>query len=137
MTIGQGYRDSIKEQVDESKMVSEQETKNDISELQDLTYENMALYFHYQPPIPFKPNKTNDVQVAIAATLKATNSKIPVVHIYKNLYLIGCNRLNCDNKFGHAFIKVGGGSQKMHDYLLKNEMGIQKQLIDLMVKHQL
>jgi hypothetical protein len=97
----------------------------------------MALYFHYAPPIPFKPKKNDDLQIAIALSLKNANSKLPVVHIYKNLYLIGSNRLNCDNKFGHAFIKVGGGSQKLYDYLLKNEANIQKQLIDMMVKHQM
>jgi hypothetical protein len=43
-----------------------------------------------------------------------------------NLYLIGTNRLNCDTKFGNVFVKVGGGSQKLEDYLRKYELAMRK-----------
>lgn len=105
--------------------------------VEELTYENLALYFHYAPPLPFKPTKGNELEQAIWNTLEQVDSKLPVMLIDKKLYLIGSNRLNCDSKFGQAFIKVGGGSQKLSEYLTKNESSIQKQLIDLMVKHQM
>lgn len=62
---------------------------------------------------------------------------MPISHIQKNLYLVGTQRLNCDEKFGNVFIKIGGGKQKLDAYLLKNEGSIQRQIIDLMVKHQI
>jgi hypothetical protein len=45
---------------------------------------------------------------------------IPIVHIKNNLFLIGANRVNCDFKFGSVLVKVGGGSQKLVDYIFKN-----------------
>ena len=104
---------------------------------QQLNYENLALLFHREPPYPFRPRKGNELDEKLYQTLRKLNSKIPVSHIHKNLYLIGCNRLNCDSKFGLIFVKVGGGSQKLEDYLAKNEFGMRKSLVDFMIKHQL
>jgi len=57
----------------------------------------------------------------------------PILPIKLNLYLIGCNRVNLDFKFDQVLVKIGGGSEKLEDYLTKNEYAMQKVLIDHML----
>jgi hypothetical protein len=57
----------------------------------------------------------------------------PIVPIKQNLYLFGCNRVNLDYKFDQVQVKIGGGSEKLEDYMTKNEYAMQKVLIDNML----
>lgn len=86
------------------------------------------------PPIPFRPRKANKLDKAIGIILESNNFTIPVVNIRENLFLIGPNRVNCDFKYESVLVKVGGGSQKMQDYLNKNHVTMEAILIEHMTK---
>lgn len=136
------YSEKKTNAIEESQQIeSAEELKNSDSFVgakeQQYTFENLAFFFSSQPPFAFRPRKNNLLDIAIGKNLRNVNSKVPVCNINKNLYLIGTQRLNCEEKFGTVFIKVGGGKQKLEDYLTKNEGAIRKQIVDLMVKHQI
>lgn len=71
-------------------------------------------------PIPFRPRRNSLLDRAIMDLIIEWGITIPIVHIKNNLFLIGANRVNCDFKFGSVLVKVGGGSQKLVDYIFKN-----------------
>ena len=107
---------------------------------QDLVFssvEEQNDYFEHlfdDAPIPFKPRRNNQLDKAIAVIIEEWIVTIPIVHIKNNLFLIGCNRVNCDYKFNSVLVKVGGGSQKLIDYLHKNSDQILATLIENMIK---
>ena len=57
--------------------------------------------------------------------------RIPIVHIEKNKYLIGCNRCNCSLKGDQVLIRVGGGYQRFEEFINSN----QKQMEEVLVTH--
>jgi hypothetical protein len=59
---------------------------------------------------------------------------VPVANIKPGLYLIGCNRCPIDMKLNSVFVKIGGGSTKLEDYLEKHEAAMQATLIAEMVR---
>ena len=59
---------------------------------------------------------------------------MPVANIKPGLYLIGCNRCPIDMKLNSVFVKIGGGSTKLEDYLEKHEAAMQATLIAEMVR---
>jgi len=86
------------------------------------------------PPIPFRRRKGNKLDQAISIIIQDNNFTIPIVNIRDSLFLVGPNRLNCDYKYESVLVKVGGGSQKLEDYLMKNHANMEKTLIDHMAK---
>ena len=50
------------------------------------------------------------------------------------MFLIGPNRVNCDFKYESVLVKVGGGSQKIEEYLNKNHASMEQTLIEHMCK---
>ena len=93
-----------------------------------------TIFDSYPGPIPFKPKKGNQVDEAIYAVVKREKIALPIIPIKNNLYLIGSNRVNCENKFGNVMVKIGGGSQKLEEYLEKNGYQMEIQLKDHMFK---
>lgn len=87
-----------------------------------------------RPPIIFVPRKNNKIDHLIAAILSKYDLRLPVLPIRPGLYLIGPNRVNVDCKYEQAFVKVGAGSERLEQYLLKNDLQFRNKLIDYMNK---
>jgi len=87
-----------------------------------------------EAPIPFRPRRNCQLDKAIAQIVSEWDITIPIVHIKNSLFLIGCNRVNCDFKFNSVLVKVGGGSQKLVDYIHKNTDQMIATLVEHMVK---
>lgn len=94
-------------------------------------------YFEHlfdEAPLPFKPRKNNANDEQVNSILSDYGYTIPVVHIKDKLYLVGNNRVTCDFKFNQVLVKGGGGSQKLEDYIAKNEETMQNNIIEGMAK---
>jgi len=106
----------------------------------DLDFDNLQeqeAYFDQlfnTPPIPFKARKGSKIDKAISVIMESNNFTVPVVNIRDNLFLIGPNRVNTDFKYESVLVKVGGGSQKMEEYLNKNHTTMEQTLIEHMCK---
>lgn len=81
-------------------------------------------------PLEFKPRKNNVNDEQVNNILIDYGYTIPVVHIKDKLYLVGTNRVTCDFKFNQVLVKGGGGSQKLEDYIAKNEGVMQNKIIE-------
>ena len=86
------------------------------------------------PPMPFKPKRGNKMEEQIAKIAQIRNFISPICQIKANLYLIGCNRVNLDFKYNQVLVHVGGGTQKLEDYMYRNENQMKSTLIDYMVR---
>ena len=84
----------------------------------------------------FKPKKGNLLEEQLSKVIKKQGIKVPIVYIKPGLYLIGCNRCPCKIQFEQVTVQLGGGRQKIEDYIQKNEAAMQHTLIDQMVKTQ-
>lgn len=73
-----------------------------------------------RPPITFKPKKNNPLDFHFSRLIKELNVRVPIVHIEKNKYLIGCNRCHCSLKGDKVLIRVGGGYERFEDYIKNN-----------------
>jgi len=61
---------------------------------------------------------------------------VPIVHIKDSQYLIGINKCNCELKANKIMIRVGGGYEKIQDYVSKNDKYFQRALVINMVKSE-
>ena len=69
----------------------------------------------------FVIRKGNKIDEQIAKIIQKNAITIPIVPIRAGLYLIGTNRANIDFKFNQILVKVGGGSEKLENYIIRNE----------------
>ena len=53
------------------------------------------------------------------------NVRVPVVHIEKNMYLIGSSRCTCTLKVEAVLVRVGGGYERFETYLAANHLQFQ------------
>lgn len=68
-------------------------------------------------PIQFKPRRGNELDEKVAEQLQLLETKIPVLWIKADLYLIGCKKFNLSIKRDLLLIKVGGGFEKFEEYV--------------------
>lgn len=57
-----------------------------------------VFYSREDPPIVFKPKKNSKLEVYINRLIYMLNVRVPILHIEKNMYLIGTNRCTCSLK---------------------------------------
>ena len=88
-------------------------------------------YSKKRPPIQFKPKKNSELDFHFSRLIKKLNVRVPIVHIEKNKYLIGSNRCHCSLKGDQVLIRVGGGYERLEEYISSNH----DQFAEVLVTH--
>lgn len=91
--------------------------------------------FGFTQPIPFKSSQSK-LDQKIQEFIKVNDVTIPIVHVKNSQYLIGINKCNCELKANKIMIRVGGGYEKIQDYVSKNNKYFQRALVINMVKSE-
>lgn len=67
--------------------------------------------------------------------IKAYDVRIPIIQDPNNdnLYLIGANKLPCTLKQDNVVVRVGGGTDKLDDYVMHNHRTFEKILVIHMI----
>jgi len=81
-----------------------------------------VFYSSKEPPILFKPKRNCELDFYIEQLIRMLNVRVPVMHIEKNMYLIGSNRCNCSLKADAVLVRVGGGYERFENYLGANHL---------------
>lgn len=86
-------------------------------------------------PIRFKPRKGNQVDQNIENIIQAYDVRIPIVQDTKNdkMYLIGTQKLPCNLRQDNVLVRVGGGSDKLDDYIKHNHRIFERMLVIHMI----
>ena len=69
--------------------------------------EQMARTFA-RSPIPFEPVKSKRIELEMARQIKKYMFTIPIVHIKKEMYLIGTNWCKCELRGGEVVVIYKG-----------------------------
>ena len=77
-------------------------------------------YSTEKPPILFRPNKNSQLDFNINRLMKQLDVRVPILHIEKNMYLIGSKRCNCSLKGDTVLVRVGGGYERFEKYVASN-----------------
>ena len=81
------------------------------------------------PPIAFKPKRNSQIDFNINRLVNELNVRVPILHIEKNMYLIGSNRCNCQLKGDKVLVRVGGGYENFEKYVASNHYQFQLILV--------
>ena len=73
-----------------------------------------------QYPIRFDPRRGDPMDEMIASSIYDNNFNIPIIWIKGKLYLIGSQRITCQIKRNMLMLRVGGGYEVFHQYILRN-----------------
>ena len=86
-------------------------------------------------PIRFRPRKGNQVDQNIENIIQAYDVRIPIVQDTKNdkMYLIGTQKLPCNLRQDNVLVRVGGGSDKLDDYIRHNHRTFERMLVIHMI----
>ena len=86
-------------------------------------------------PIKFEARKNNALDQKIKQIIKDNDITVPIIqdHQNDNLYLVGANKLPCTLKSDNVVVRVGGGTDKLDDYVLHNHRTFEKILVIHMI----
>lgn len=88
------------------------------------------------PPIPFKPNKNNEIDQILVKLIKDLKITLPIVQINETCYLVGSQRINLLLKRDQLLVKRGGGgaSEQFSEFYVTNKRQLERGLVVHMIK---
>ena len=72
---------------------------------------------------------------AIADVIIENEITLPIIWIKDMLYVVGSERMTAEIRNGRALLRVGGGYQKLTEYLELQMESNKRKLIQLMILH--
>lgn len=93
--------------------------------------------FYFQDfPYGFTADAGSELDLEISKIISKHNIGIPVIKVKEGRYLFGTCKYTCTLKAGVVIVRIGGGYERLEEFLLQNQETQAKALISYMNKCQ-